>query len=650
MKFIVLTKTQIFVLLSIVLIMLGGNLCAALSKKVEKENSESEKENADLARTKRKRALIRTHEDKKEIKKNFTNSSYNISMRTQLERNFNDTGFLAKDSNQFFHDHNSFLANKLLDKQIIEIYNIFRTKKFFATRYDLRGAIEFFLNDFEKCSPNKTYVMDEEQFGKCMIIDPSLRKIISTPERYASYPGYSDPKDVNFTQFKKTIFKSLNKMNEDYLNFYEYLMLRLMAFSWWKCSVNGPYLDESGWECAIDIVSDWRSLDRSTARNIYYLAVKLSPNGEKTRHIDFITFTHLATSIRTFGAINLKEDSEATKAEFNNALDNNILPIRYNQKIIDDLFKLVSEEENPGQGIDVLTFWYFDTLLRLFMDEAQGPRIWHADLARFIKVMKSPYMPQQFIKYIKLIPQYNLTQADYHLEVFNNPRYFRTEEDYLKFPKFLQKEVAGNQLKQALKPAFDESATYGRIFKVLDADEDGFIDFYDFGLFIQILTIFEEADDHNKGRVVAGILLEKFTTSNNLMTLSTKFREKAKRFGIIHQDTYFDVFHSLVIMKMEEIAYHYARRENPTLIFEIELKQILHRIGMVAIPDGKLSSCIRGEGDNELHKYDWECSLMIALKNTLEFIERNDDLVKIKQNKIPLIMNTYVNVDPKLRA
>lgn len=651
MKFIVCSKKQKFILLGVVLLLLSGEVTSLLNNKVENKNANSEKENSDLTRIKRRKSHMKAHQEKKEIKKNFTNSSYNISMRIQLERNFNDTGFQKKDTNEFFHDHNSFIANKLLDKQIIEIFNIFRTKKFITTRYDLRGAIEFFLNDFEKCSPNKTYVMDEEQFGNCMSTDPSFKRIIPTPEKYASFEGYSDPKDTNFTQFKKLVFKSINKMNEDYLNFYEYLMLRLIVYSWWKCSVNGPYLDEAGFECAIDIVGDWRSLDRSAARNIYYLAIKLSPNAGKTRFIDFINFIYLATSIRTFGSINLKEDSDATKAEFNNALDNNILPMRYNQKVIDDFFKLVNEEENPGQGIDVLTFWYFDSILRIFMDDEPGPRKWVADLPRFTKVLNSKFMPQQFIKYVKLIPQYNLTEEAYHMELFNNPRYFRSEETFLKFPKFLQKETASvnEKLMQDLKPAYNEASTYERVFKVLDADEDGLINFYDFGLFVQVLTIYQEADDHNKGRVVAGELLEKFSTTNNLITLSSKFHEKARRFGLIHQDTYFDVYHALVLMKMDEIAYHYARKENPTLILEIELKQILQRIGMANIPDGQLSTCIRGDGGNNLHKYDWECALMIALRNTLDYIERTDDLVKLKKNNISLMMNTYVNVDPKLR-
>jgi len=409
-------------------------------------------------------------------------------------------------------------------------------------------------------------------------------------------------------------------------------------------------------------------MDRQTSRNIYYLAIKLAPNAQRTRHIDFINFINLATSIRTYGSINQKEDADATKAEFNNALDNNILPIRFNQKVIDDFFKLVCDEDNPNQGIDIQTFWYFDAILKIFFNDSKSEKRWQADFNQFSIALDSGFFPSHFQKYIQLIPQFTIKNTSYMMEVYDKIRYFSTEEDHLMLPKFMQKEsskilstkkvlnteqaksslTTKEQIRNTLtqSAAFNKNATYSKLFTVLDADEDGFVDFYDFGIFVQVVTLFAEADVQNRGRVVAGVLLEKFSETSGLPTLNSKFREKAKRFGLINQDTNFDVLNALVIMKIDDIAFHYARKEDPSLLLEIELKQIFQRTGLINIPDGHITGCIRGLTKGyDPRKYDWECAVIIALKETLDFIERANDMTKMKSNNIKLGMTTYKNAD-----
>jgi len=163
---------------------------------------------------------------------------------------------------------------------------------------------------------------------------------------------------------------------------------------------------------------------------------------------------------------------------------------------------------------------------------------------------------------------------------------------------------------------------------------------------VQVVTLFAEADVQNRGRVVAGVLLEKFSETSGLPTLNSKFREKAKRFGLINQDTNFDVLNALVIMKIDDIAFHYARKEDPSLLLEIELKQIFQRTGLINIPDGHITGCIRGLTKGyDPRKYDWECAVIIALKETLDFIERANDMTKMKSNNIKLGMTTYKNAD-----
>ena len=70
--------------------------------------------------------------------------------------------------------------------------------------------------------------------------------------------------------------------------------------------------------------------------------------------------------MRLFAKINGKEDGDITKNEFNNALDNNILPIRYSQVTINEMFSLVKSDKILNRGVDKFTFVFLDFNLRLF--------------------------------------------------------------------------------------------------------------------------------------------------------------------------------------------------------------------------------------------------------------------------------------------
>jgi hypothetical protein len=78
----------------------------------------------------------------------------------------------------------------------------------------------------------------------------------------------------------------------------------------------------------MDVISGWKTKYRTKGRNIYKLTLELG-NNESIRNVDFITFFIIGTTIRLYGDINRKEDDDISRSEFNLALDNNLLSIRY---------------------------------------------------------------------------------------------------------------------------------------------------------------------------------------------------------------------------------------------------------------------------------------------------------------------------------
>jgi hypothetical protein len=103
-----------------------------------------------------------------------------------------------------------------------------------------------------------------------------------------------------------------------------------------------PFIEESNWECAVEIVSGYKTHSRTTLRNTYAMILELS-NSANIRNIDFVSYVKFANSARLYTKINGKEDSDITKNEFNLVLDQNLLPSRYCQNVVDSFFKLIAE-------------------------------------------------------------------------------------------------------------------------------------------------------------------------------------------------------------------------------------------------------------------------------------------------------------------
>lgn len=183
---------------------------------------------------------------------------------------------------------------------------------------------------------------------------------------------------------------------------------------------------------------------------------------------------------------------------------------------------------------------------------------------------------------------------------------------------------------------YDEERIIKKIFKILDSDEDDFISFYDFGLFVQVFHLYSDIDSKNKGRLFAGELYQGLINSNGIPAISNLFKNKAKRLSVLDQDTYVDVLTFLIVIKMEDFVERYKRVSNPNVISEIELLGILKKLEFEGVPYSKYSECVRGKTKDEVKAFDWECVFTRIIKEALYFYEKSTDYITAKSYNMTL--------------
>jgi len=183
---------------------------------------------------------------------------------------------------------------------------------------------------------------------------------------------------------------------------------------------------------------------------------------------------------------------------------------------------------------------------------------------------------------------------------------------------------------------YDEDIIIKKIYTILDSDEDDFVSFYDFGLFIQVFHLYSDIDTKNKGRLFAGELYQGLINSSGIPAISTYFKTKAKRLSLLDQDTYVDIFSFLVVIKMEDFIEKFKRISNPDLISEIELRGILKKLEYDGVPYSRYSECSRGKTKDELKAFDWECVFTRIIKEALYFYEKSTDYITAKSYNMTL--------------
>jgi hypothetical protein len=426
------------------------------------------------------------------------------------------------------------------------------------------------------------------------------------------------------------------------------MLLRLFAFSWRKCSPMGPVIDEVAFECAINISSGGNTLSRSTFKKLYFMATEIADN-ENLRNIDFITYITVASSSRLYARINGKQDSDVSKHEMILALDSNMLPARYNNDILDGLFKIVSEVDKPNQGLDLISFVFYDFFLTLF-DSTIATRRHHLNNDEFYKVIDNYLFPNRTKSEVELVPQNELTAASFNQYTYMNLTTMASESDhFLKtYASFLEKDNLLTLTGNFNKLKFNAKKTYTEIFNIIDSESDGWIDFYDFGEFLQIAYLYSTFDIHNKGRIIASELQEKFSNYYDIPVISDSLRQRAKRFSLLPKDLYVDVKNTLLVLRLDDIISSLIRKSDPTVIYEYELKNVLTSVNMKYIPDKLLNQCLRGTDTNKIPQYDWECSFLKAITETLRYYESSYALIQTKAKGLNLNNTMFVNIDPNI--
>lgn len=587
------------------------------------------------------------------------------TLQASLYKDLNTT-YVVKDSNAF-RTTNRKWDYKILDKHLEEIFRTMLYKKEDRTTTNgIRNYMEIFVNQYVACDQDKDNVLNPTEFQSCMQSDPYFSQLVPPDPRFATNTNYSAP-----TSFYSEIFNILDDRFDGYVNFVGYMRIRLMAFSWRQCSLFAPFLEEVDFECAIEIVSDHKTLTRTQARNVFRLALELS-NNFNLRTLDFISYFIIANSVRLYGSINSKEDGDITRSEFNLALDDNLLPIRYGQEIIDQLFQMVDDYDRPNQGLDLQSFIFYDFILQLYGFNKKV-RPYYLSFDDFITILNNPLFPNKTLAEIYLIPQYNLSAPSYQMYEYFNISQYISEGDYLyKFLEVGAKVESQTKEKSKLKKAgsntnsntdisnqqidprlntnfflnFSLNSTAKAIFQAMDYDQDGWVNFYDLGTLMQLVYTFGKADPYSKGRMTAGSLYDLYKTYADYPAISFRLRERAERFNLFDQNIYVDVMSTYLIMKVDDIVKYFTRKTDTTVVYEVELKRIMSMINMRYVPDTYFHRCLRGVDYSNKPKYDWECSFVEGMKLNLQYYESMYNYKTVQANNLTMLNTVFYNIDP----
>lgn len=519
-----------------------------------------------------------------------------------------------------------------------------------VTEKSFRSFQNNFITPFEKCDTDNDMLLSLKEFTKCLKTDTYLNRI-SVPNSKFPLQG-STMKFKNFDEYAKILYQVLDESRMGKMNFFNYVQLRLLNFAWMKCSTGSPFIDEVGFECSIEKVSGWKTLNRNLARSLFSNSMNFT--GTLNRQMDFPIFANLALSVRLFGKINRKEDNLANKGEFSLALDNNVLPERFNAKTIEYLFRLANDDTHSNsQGIDLISFCFYDIWLKIFDENSRKTR-YHLHVDEFIKLFSHILFPKNMAETIRLIPQNKLSAASYNMfEDLNKkmkPEDNHFQKSFLQATEMIKKNKwnLANARGANKKLAFNAKETLTTVFNTLDSGFIGKINFYDFGSFIQLLHIFTKHDsDNSKGRHVAGELEKYLSHYEGYPIISKNFLNRAKRLKALNADLYMDYASLLLMMRLEDIIPEHNRKLDKAQINEIELKNILSHVNRKHIPDAHMKNCLRDspDADKKIPVYDWECAFVSVESSTLKFFENSFDYLTSVTRKIKLGPTEFNNKD-----
>lgn len=601
-------------------------------------------------------------------------------------RDLNAT-YVKQDIGEYYHNNRKWDFN-IMDKQLEDIAQQMNYRQESVhTPTGMRSFLQQFILTFEACDQNGDNVLSYPEFTTCMANDTFLSAMSAPTANVASYANYSFTND---TGFNRHLFNIIDQSNNNFATFADYMILRLWVWSWKHCSVLAPFIEEINFECALEVSSGFKTLSRTTVRRLFLLGLELA-NAQASRTMDFVTFCIVANSVRLYAKINGKEDSDLTKDEFGAALDRNFLPMRYSQDVINDLFKLVEEHNRSSQGLDLISFMFYDFYLRLFNNPGNGTfgyvkqRAGYMSNNEFASTFNHFLFPNNTLQEIMKIPQNNITANAYQMYTYLNISNYHDESDHF-LRTFLETESqvaydglrkqigkVENGLRQTYKfmqksnnndksegnililtknttLAFNQMATAMRLFKIIDSDADGWLDFYDFATFMQISYIYSKIDKMNAGRLSAGELFDSFLSYSEFPHASVTIRERASRFNLLPKDINVDLLHANLMFRIDDIVKGSVRKSDINTMFEYELKSVFSQVGWSSTPDLVLNKCLRGTDDKNIPLYEWECAFVENLNSVLKYYENSYAYLMMKANNLTLTNTVFVNADPSIPA
>jgi len=241
MKFVKnISKKLIASILLLSLIFSVGINCLRESKSNSKNNIEiSESSERHRRRSKNKyrtqSEAIRAQSEANPPVSNTTNLTLGTNFNTMINAtmaNVDLRAFKSMNQNSKFH--------KMFNKQIEEIFYIFKSNKM-AGVTDFRNAYFLFIKHFSNCDKDHDQLLNLQEFIACMKSDPFLNLIQAPNKLYTTNSEYLKKPE----SFATSLFLFADNYDLKALNFYDYVVLRLAAFAWRKCSVNDPFIDET---------------------------------------------------------------------------------------------------------------------------------------------------------------------------------------------------------------------------------------------------------------------------------------------------------------------------------------------------------------------------------------------------------------------
>jgi hypothetical protein len=121
---------------------------------------------------------------------------------------------------------------KLLDRQLEDIYKdmLYVSEKNIQP-LGIRGFIHNFIGTFEQCDENVDNVLSLKEFITCMKNDTFLSKLtVPTAQPFPTNTYVPRKNYTNASYFYEQIFLLLDENLNNYLNFHDYMKLRLMVF------------------------------------------------------------------------------------------------------------------------------------------------------------------------------------------------------------------------------------------------------------------------------------------------------------------------------------------------------------------------------------------------------------------------------------